>query len=158
VGTIVVGVDGSESSERALDFALREAQLRKARLRVVRAATLWGELVTGADAPVPWPSAGGETREAVERGADQDLARWVEAARNRTRVHDVAAEMVTRKGDAPAVLRAAAGDAELLVVGHRRRGDPSRLLLESVSRELSRDPICPIVVVPDRDTVQESAS
>jgi nucleotide-binding universal stress UspA family protein len=31
-GTIVVGVDGSEHGERALDWAIKEAKLRRTRL------------------------------------------------------------------------------------------------------------------------------
>jgi nucleotide-binding universal stress UspA family protein len=120
VGTIVVGVDGSESSRRALEFALREAQLRGARLHLVRAASRWSELVTGADAPLPWPAALGEAFEEIRHEEEPELARWLGATRSRTRVHDVAADLETRTGEAPDVLRAAAGGAELLVVGVRR--------------------------------------
>jgi nucleotide-binding universal stress UspA family protein len=66
-------------------------------------------------------------------------------------VHDVAADLETRTGEAPDVLRAAAGSAELLVVGERRRRDPTRLLLRSVSHEVIRDAPCPVVIVPDED-------
>jgi nucleotide-binding universal stress UspA family protein len=149
VGTIVVGVDGSESSRRALEFALREAQLRGARLHLVRASSRWGELVTGADQPLPWPAALGESFEEIRRDAEPELARWLGAARGRTHVHDVAADLETRTGEAPDVLRAAADGAELLVVGERRRHDPTRLLLGSVSHEVIRDAPCPVVVVPD---------
>jgi nucleotide-binding universal stress UspA family protein len=146
---IVVGVDGSESSKRALDFALREAQLRGASLHVVRASSRWSEMVTGSDGPAPLPAALGETFEEIRREEEPELARWLRAARGRTRVHDVAADVETRTGDAPEVLRAAASYAELLVVGVRRRRDPTRLLLRSVSHEVSRDAPCPVVIVPD---------
>jgi nucleotide-binding universal stress UspA family protein len=148
VGTIVVGVDGSESSRRALEFALREAKLRGARLHLVRASSHWSDLVTGADEPVPWPDGLGEAFEETRREEEPELARWLGAARSRTRVHDVAADLETRAGEAPDVLRAAAGGAELLVVGERRRHDPTRLLLRSVSHEVIRDAPCPVVVVP----------
>jgi nucleotide-binding universal stress UspA family protein len=151
VGTIVVGVDGSESSKRALEFALREAQLRRARLHVVRASSRWGEMVTGADEPLPWPAGLGEAFEEIRHEEEPELARWLGAARSRTRVHDVAADLETRTGEAPDVLRAAAGSAELLVVGERRRRDPTRLLLRSVSHEVIRDAPCPVVIVPDED-------
>jgi nucleotide-binding universal stress UspA family protein len=151
VRRIVVGVDGSESSKRALDFALREAQLRSARLHLIRASSRWSEMVTGADEPAPWPAALGEAFEEIRREEEPELARWLSAARTRTRVHDVAADMETRVGDAPDVLRAAASDAELLVVGLRRQRDPTRLLLRSVSREVSRDAPCPVVIVPEED-------
>jgi nucleotide-binding universal stress UspA family protein len=149
VGTIVVGVDGSESSKRALEFALREAQLRGARLQLVRASSRWSELVTGADDALPWPAGLGETFEEIRSEQEPELTHWLAAARRRTHVHDVAADVKTRTGDAPDVLRAAAGGAELLVVGERRRRDPTRLLLGSVSHEVIRDAPCPVVVVPD---------
>jgi nucleotide-binding universal stress UspA family protein len=158
VGTIVVGVDGSESSQRALDFALREAHLRGARLHVVRASSLWSQMVVGADDPVPWPSAWGETFDDVRRDdAEPELARWVDAARSRTRIDDVIADMETRAGDAPDVLQAAALDAELLVVGVRRRSDPTRKLLASVSHKVARNPTCPVVIVPNIDAGRDGA-
>ena len=128
MGTIVVGVDGSESSKRALEFALREAQLRSARLHVVRASSRWSEMVTGADEPLPWPDGLGKALEEIARTRCRSSA-LAGRARRSTHVHDVAADLETRAGDAPDVLRAAAGGAELLVVGERRRRDPSRLLL-----------------------------
>jgi nucleotide-binding universal stress UspA family protein len=154
VGMIVVGVDGSESSKRALDFALREARLRSARLHVVRASSRWSEMVTSADEPAPWPAALGEAFEAIRLEEEPELARWLSASRIRTGVHDVTADVETRMGDAPEVLRAAASDAELLVVGVRRHRDPTRMLLRSVSREVSRDAPCPLVIVPDTERSQ----
>lgn len=149
MGTIVVGVDGSESSRRALEFALREAQLRGARLHVVRATSRWSEMVTGADDPVPWSDGLGTTFEEARRDEEPELGRWLDAARSRTHVHDVTADLETRAGEAPDVLRAAADGAELLVVGERSRRDPTRLLLRSVSQDVSRHPPCPVVIVPD---------
>jgi nucleotide-binding universal stress UspA family protein len=157
VGTIIVGVDGSESSQRALDFALREAHLRGATLHVVRASSLWSQMVVGADDPVPWPSAWGETFDDVRGGAEPELAGWVDAARNRTHIDDVIAHTETRAGDASDVLRAAAVGAELLVVGVRRRSDPTRKVMASVSRKVARNPTCPVVIVPDADLTRNGA-
>ena len=157
MGTIVVGVDGSESSKRALEFALREAQLRSARLHVVRASSRWSEMVTGAEEPLPWSDGLGKAFEEVRQDQEPELARWLDAARSSTHVHDVAADLETRAGEAPDVLRAAAGGAELLVVGERRRRDPSRLLLSSVSHAVSSYPPCPVVIVPDEDGREEGS-
>jgi nucleotide-binding universal stress UspA family protein len=104
VGTIVVDVDVSESSERALEFALREARLRSARLHVVRAPSRWSEMVTGADEPLPWPAGVGAAFEQIPHDEDPELARWLGAVGNRTRVHDVTADLETRTGEAPDVL------------------------------------------------------
>jgi nucleotide-binding universal stress UspA family protein len=149
VGTIVVGVDGSESSRHALDFALREAALRGARLRVVRAWSLWSAAVNGTAEPLPWPGGEGEAFDQVRRSADGQLAEWVRSAKAGTGAAAVDTEIETRPGDAVPVLREAARDADLVVLGVRERRDPTRLFLGSVSRELIRDAGCPVVLVPD---------
>lgn len=51
-------------------------------------------------------------------------------------------------GDPGEALAAHAEGADLLVVGHRRRGAVARALLGSVSRHCARTASCPVVVVP----------
>jgi nucleotide-binding universal stress UspA family protein len=148
VGTIVVGVDGSEGSRRALDFALREAALRRASLRVVRAWSLWSAEVNGTAEPLPWPGGEGEAFDQIRRSAEGQLAEWVRSAKAGTDVAPVHTEIETRQGDAVPVLREAARNAELLVLGSRDRHDTARLFLGSVSRDLTRDLPCPVVLVP----------
>jgi nucleotide-binding universal stress UspA family protein len=147
--TIVVGVDGSEGSRRALDFALHEAALRQARLRVVRAWSLWSAAVNGTAEPLPWPGGEGEAFDQIRRSADGQLEDWVRSAKAGAGLGAVEAEIQTRPGDPVPVLRDAARDADLVVLGSRDRHDPARHLLGSVSRELIRDLSCPVVLVPD---------
>jgi nucleotide-binding universal stress UspA family protein len=150
VGTIVVGVDGSEGSRRALDFALREAVLRRARVRVVRAWSLWSAAVNGTAEPLPWPGGEGEAFDQIRGSAEGQLKQWVASAKAGAGLTAVDAEIETRPGDAVPVLREAARDAELVVLGVRDRHDPARHLLGSVSSELIRELSCPVVLVPDR--------
>ena len=126
MGAIVVGVDGSDESRRALDWALAWARVYDAPVRVVHAY-----------APEESP------REA-------DLIANAEVKEARTEGVEVQVEAVP--GHAVRVLLEAARDADLLVVGTRgrgRRGFPG-LLLGSVSRQLATNPACPVVVVPAR--------
>jgi nucleotide-binding universal stress UspA family protein len=155
VGTIVVGVDGSRSSQRALDFALREAAIRGSTLKVVRAWSLWSAEVNGTDEEEQWPGGEGEGFDQIRRNAGPQLGEWVESSRGRTGVKDVGTELETRSGDAVPVLLEAAEKADLLIVGIRDRHDPTRLLLGSVGRELLKRAKCPLVLVPDDEHDEE---
>lgn len=142
MGRIVVGVDGSEPSSAALDWALAEARLRGAELEVVCAFRLpagWlgmGEAM-GASLPVDI------TERDVERYAEETMERML-GERDTTGVE------VTRSSApghaAPALIDAAEG-ADLLVVGTRGHGDVGSLLLGSVGMHCVHHASCPVVVV-----------
>lgn len=136
--TIVVGVDGSEHGERALDWAVKEARLRGARLRLVAAWHLPPKVYSG---PGYIPTAG--TRESFERFASEA----VDAAATHARDAGVEAESVIREGQAAEVLVEEAANADLLVVGSRGHGGFAGLLLGSVSAQCAHHALCPLVVV-----------
>jgi nucleotide-binding universal stress UspA family protein len=137
MGTIVVGIDGSPGSREALRFALEEARLRKATLKVLFA---WAIPFSGA---VPFgmiPSMLTEFEAEAGRVLDGELA---EAGAT-----DVSVERVLVEGAAAKALIEAAQGAELLVVGSRGRGGFTGLLLGSVSQQCAHHAPCPIVIVP----------
>jgi len=146
---IVVGVDGSLGSLKALNWALAEARLREASLRLVHA---W--MVPLIDAiPEPWavgtPVIGptdDEVFEHLEAAARNVLSTSVDHARSTEPDLDIQGELV--EGRAAGVLVDAAGDADLLVVGSRGRGGFAGLLLGSVSAQCVQHAPCPVVVVP----------
>jgi nucleotide-binding universal stress UspA family protein len=138
MGTIVVGVDGSSCSREALRFAVAEARLRKAALRVVTAWHVPAIAYSGGVAPVVDPK---EFEQYAETVAEQALA----ALREQTEGVDV--ERVTGEGQAAHVLLEEARDADLLVVGSRGRGGFTGLLLGSVSQQVAHHAPCPVVVV-----------
>lgn len=137
---VVVGVDGSEGSLRALDWAAAEATRSGLPLRVVH-ASLWERY---------------EGKHAVsdpECPADEVLAEHLVAeARERARrlgpETDVEADVLPE--DPVAALVAESHEAAVVVVGSRGRGRIAEMLLGSVSLALANRSRCPVVVVPAR--------
>jgi nucleotide-binding universal stress UspA family protein len=136
--TIVVGVDGSEHGERALEWAIHEASLRGASLRLVAAWHLPPTVYSG---PGYIPTAG--TRESFEELASEAA----EAAATRARDAGVDAVTVVREGQAAEVLVEEAATADMLVVGSRGHGGFAGLLLGSVSAQCAHHAACPLVIV-----------
>jgi nucleotide-binding universal stress UspA family protein len=133
-GLIVVGVDGSENSRQALVWAVEEARLRDARVRVVHAWWLYPMLTADTEAPHHTDDA---------RGAVQTFVTEILGEE-----HDVEIEVVAVQGQqASAALVDAAREAELLVVGSRGAGGFSSLLLGSVSQQCAHHAPCPVVIV-----------
>jgi nucleotide-binding universal stress UspA family protein len=135
--TIVVGVDGSDASADALRWALREARLRGARVRVVH---VWSypEVSTYHEAAhllrVPFAEEAAAMLDRVvdEAGSDAD---GVEIEKS-----------VVEGQPAPALVEAAR-DASMLVVGSRGLGGFSGLLLGSVSQQCAHHATCALVVI-----------
>jgi nucleotide-binding universal stress UspA family protein len=141
MSTIVVGVDGSPGAHDALDFALREARLRDADVRVVAA---WS--VPAAVYAETYGLGGPELLSELEQGARHNAARALEDAD----ADGVQTTTVVREGNPAHVLLKEAGDADLLVVGSRGLGGFRGLLLGSVSQQCAHHAPCPLVVVPHR--------
>jgi len=135
---IVVGVDGSEASMRALEWAADEARRRHAHLRVVHA---WLEVFVDGYfvAPAVYE------REAVEAAARETLDKAVASVPDGSPAIDV--EPVLVHGQPAAVLLDEAEHADLVVVGSRGHGGFAGLLLGSVSQRVVHHAPCPVVVV-----------
>jgi nucleotide-binding universal stress UspA family protein len=151
---IVVGVDGSAGSVVALRWALAEAHLRGAPLRLVHAYHLPPFLVGEAGiglGPAGLPAYGGEDierlREASEQAARSILAGALERA-DREAIEGIEVEQQIMEGPAAQVLIEAARGAALLVLGSRGRGGFAGLLLGSVSQQCAQHPPCPVVILP----------
>lgn len=143
--TVVVGVDGSDNANAALDFAVAEARLRSATLRVVAAwnvpPTMYGADFGATFAPLD-PSVTDSVREHARSAAEEAA----EAARGRA--PDVECDAVVEEGDPAAALLEHAKDADLIVVGTRGLGGFKSLLLGSVSQKVVHHAPCPVVIVP----------
>jgi nucleotide-binding universal stress UspA family protein len=140
MGRIVVGVDGSEHSRRALRWALEEADLRGASLEAVAA---WSyPYLAGADAVATVAVDPRELQATTARALEEALEECATPAQR-----DAVKRTVVEDRPARALLDAANG-ADLLVVGSRGRGGFAGLLLGSVSSQCVHHASCPVVVVP----------
>jgi nucleotide-binding universal stress UspA family protein len=144
VGTIVVGVDGSEGSRAALRFAIHEAALRGATVDAVSSWQSPAYAYTGvAVMPPVVELAEAATAMLHETIADETSGLTGPAA-------EVTVNPVVVEGPAAAMLIERSRDAELLVVGSRGYGGFRGLLLGSVSHQAASHAHCPVVVVPTR--------
>jgi nucleotide-binding universal stress UspA family protein len=139
---IVVGVDGSEHSIRALKWAIAEGAAHQA---TVEALISWSYPVLPADgfsgSTVTFDVA------ALEEGARQTL----EAAITEVGPEAASVERLVVEGTPGHALIDASNRADLLVVGTRGHGGFAGLLLGSVSSQCAHHARCPIVVVPPPD-------
>jgi nucleotide-binding universal stress UspA family protein len=141
---IVVGIDGSEGSARALRFAAEEAQVHDQPLHIVAAWQVQVPLYAGGLVAPP-PVLPDDLEQATRKEATQQVADILEGHAGVP--HDV----VVRQGSAAAVLVAESQGAEMLVVGSRGRGGFTGLLLGSVSQQAAHHATCPVVIVPPAD-------
>ena len=132
---IVVGVDGSDSSRKALRWAARQAELTAASLLVVSSWS-W-PVVTGYPPPPPDLD--------LERDAHLVLDDAVAAVLGER--PSVPVEKRVVEGHPAAVLVAASAGADLLVVGSRGHGSFAGMLLGSVSNHCANHASCPVVIV-----------
>lgn len=145
---IVVGVDGSEDSRRALAWALDEARVRHAPVTVVNG---WEPPPVGMIGLAAVP-ADEETGEAEARRLIEDSLAAVD-----TGGLEDAIEVRPVKGAPAAAVLDAAEAATLVVVGSRGLGGFKGLLLGSVSQHVIHHAGCPVVVVPSARRVRPAA-
>jgi nucleotide-binding universal stress UspA family protein len=139
---IVVGVDGSDHSRRALEWAIREAGLRGAALTVLAVHQVAGNHWTGN--PEIYPA--DQPATAVVRRAAEDA---VQQAVSQAGAPGPASVTVRAVSGLPAQeLVAASSDADLVVVGSRGGGGFAKLVLGSVSNQVVSHAACPVAVIP----------
>jgi nucleotide-binding universal stress UspA family protein len=138
MSTIVAGVDGSSCAQEALRFAVEEARLRGATLRVV---TAWQVPAMAYSGGFVAPFDRREFEQIAEAVGEKALA----AVRPQSAGLDV--QRVAHEGQPAHVLLEEARDADLLVVGTRGHGGFAGLLLGSVSQQCAHHAPCPVVIV-----------
>ena len=136
----VVGVDGSECSRGAVDWATAHVTNRASSLMLV---TAWQTPLTGSPAPAA-PMTVPFDEEAIAGAARNTAETEVAYASSRTSV-PVHAEI--GHGSAAQALLEAAGSAALLVIGSRGRGGFGRLLLGSTSTQCATHSDIPVAVI-----------
>jgi nucleotide-binding universal stress UspA family protein len=135
-GAVVVGVDGSDTSLHALEWAAEQAELEERPLTLVHAATL-GDVTATDIAPATISSVlRAEGRTILAAACD----------RVRTSHEDLTLRSELCLDDPRTVLLEASRHAHLLVVGSRGRGPVKSLLLGSAGVYLTQHARCPVVV------------
>jgi nucleotide-binding universal stress UspA family protein len=136
-GRIVVGVDGSEGSIRALRWALGEARLRGAAVDVIHSwhVPYYPDISGTVGAPIG----------ALADGARELLANVVAAVAEEAAGIDLTSHVDEAPG-AMALIEASK-QADLLVVGRRGHGGFISLVMGSVATEVSSHSECVVVIV-----------
>ena len=156
MGTIVVGVDGSPESKKALRWAVEEARLRGAAVRAIHVYDVPG---------VTWEAYASPEGAAVtsEQMAELEKSRQTTSADSQGRAQALVEHAVAELGHTEGVrvdgaalhgrpapkLIEESKDADLLVVGSRGRGGFTELLLGSVSHQCAQHAGCPVVILPN---------
>jgi nucleotide-binding universal stress UspA family protein len=141
---IIVGVDGSGHSQRALEWALKEAALRHVPLSVITVH----------------PAIVGYFGDVVTSPVDRQLTEQVQATVQAETDKALAAldgphpESVTVKavhGLPVQELVNASKEADMVVLGSRGVGGITRLLLGSTADQVVQHALCPVLIVPPED-------
>jgi len=138
---IIVGVDGSGHSQRALEWAMHEAAVRQVPLTVLTVNEAvrgyYSSMAVYADDPVRTEDA----RKLAQAETDEVLARLDEprpASVTVKAVHGFPVEELISAGK----------DADMIVVGSRGAGGFTRLMMGSVADQVAQHAHCPVLIVP----------
>ena len=141
---ILVGVDGSGHSQRALAWAMREAAIRHVPLTVLTVHEAirgyYSNMVTYSDDPDRTE----ELRTMVQQEADKVLAALDGPHPDSVTVkaiHGFPVEELIKAGQ----------DADMIVLGSRGVGGFTRLMMGSVSSQVAQHAHCPVLIVPPED-------
>jgi nucleotide-binding universal stress UspA family protein len=134
---VIAGTDGSQESLRAVEWAAREAMLRRTSLRIVAIPVLPPRMT-------PSPA----TRDTVAGMVEHSMTRALAAAAQQAAALEPELAIQTQLlAGAPAEVLVGAGrDASMLVLGSRGAGGFSAMILGSVSRYVATHAPVPVVV------------
>ncbi len=137
---IIVGVDGSGHSQRALVWAMKEATLRHAPLTVLTVhETIRGYFGTAAIIPRD-----AELTEKAREAAQAEVEK-VLAGLGESRPESVTVKAVN--GFPVEELIKAGHDADMIVLGSRGVGGFTQLMLGSVTSQVAHHATCPVLIV-----------
>ncbi len=142
--TIVVPVDGSENSKRALEHAVSIAERNKAQLIIVHVANIVSAISNFDQTPISGGYVSEQIAEDMEETGKEILNEVVKEV-----PADVTVKSVFEVGSpGPAVLAVAKKyQADLIVMGSRGLGPLKGLFMGSVSSYVTSHSTCPVLVV-----------
>jgi nucleotide-binding universal stress UspA family protein len=132
---IIVGVDGSGHSQRALEWAMKEAAIRHAPLTVLAVH----EAVAGFSGSVSVYT--DDPERAVQAETDKALAGLQgphPESVTVTAVHGFPVEEIIKAGR----------DADMIVLGSRGAGGFTRLMMGSTAGQVAHHAPCPVLIIP----------
>ena len=138
---ITVGIDGSDHSQRALEWAIKEAAIRNTPLTVLAVHQVAGNHWTSN--PEIYPADAPEA-EKMRQSAQELVQKLIDASGGPGPSVTVRAV----SGIAAQELIKASNDSDLVVVSSRGGGGFARLMLGSTSGQVVQHSACPVVVIP----------
>jgi nucleotide-binding universal stress UspA family protein len=141
---IIVGVDGSGHSQRALERAMHEAAIRQVPLTVITVNEAIRGYYTGTAVFPDDAALTEDARKLAQAEADEVLARLAGPRPDSVTVkavHGFPVEELINAGK----------DADMIVVGSRGAGGFTRLMMGSVAAQVAQHAYCPVLIVPPED-------
>jgi nucleotide-binding universal stress UspA family protein len=138
---IIVGVDGSGHSQRALEWAMKEAAIRHTPLTVLTVHEAIRGYYTSFVVFPDDPGRTAQAQKAAQAEADEVLAQLDEPRPESVTVkavHGFPVEELVNAGR----------DADMIVLGSRGAGGFTRLLIGSTASQVVQHAHCPVLIVP----------
>jgi nucleotide-binding universal stress UspA family protein len=139
---IIVGVDGSGHSRRALDWAIHEAAIRHAPLTVLTVQQVMRSFWAGPMLYAEDTELAENARKLAQDETDEALGELAEDAR------PPEVTVLGVPGFPAEEILAVAKDADMIVVGSRGAGGFKKLLMGSVASQITHHAHIPVVVIP----------
>ena len=143
---IIVGVDGSGHSRRALDWAIHEAAIRHSPLTVLTVQQTMRSFWAG---PMIYPGdveLGEHARKIAQDETDEALGKLATEAR------PPEISVLAVPGLPAEAILGIAKDADMIVVGSRGAGGFKKLLMGSVASQVTHHAHIPVVVIPAEES------
>jgi nucleotide-binding universal stress UspA family protein len=137
---ILVGIDGSGHSKRALEWAMKEAALRQTSLTVLAVH----QVVTGWGGAEPFPG----DQELIDKTSQAAKAETDKVLAGLEGPHPQSVTVRTVQGFPAEEIINAGADADLIVVGSRGAGGFGRMLVGSVPSQVVQHAHKPVVIIP----------
>jgi nucleotide-binding universal stress UspA family protein len=149
---ILVAVDGSEHSTRALNYALELAEKFDGKITLIHVYSTVVPMGPSADtlsSPSLTPPASAVMAAKIAEETKQRSKRILDEAERTVKERGISAEKVLKEGDAVREIVALAQEEkfDLIVVGHRGLSKLKELFLGSVSEGVSHKAPCPVLIV-----------
>jgi nucleotide-binding universal stress UspA family protein len=143
---VLVAVDGSENSFRALDFALDLAEKYAASVLILNVFQL-PAVYTSPDEPDVYSGSRAAFIRDLQRLHQERLAKASAEARRLKPDLEVATELKEGEPASQIVEAAKEGDFDVIVVGHRGMGRFSEVFLGGVSERVAHLAKCAVVII-----------